>query len=88
MVRRGLDAARRVGFADDDLLTLPPQGGGEDFAYFAQQRPAAFLFLGARNEAKACKYPHHHPRFDIDEDALTLGAALLAEFALSAGGGV
>jgi amidohydrolase len=78
------ESARRAGFGESDLLTLPPQGGGEDFAYYCQQVPGAFAFLGARNDAKDCIYPHHHPRFDIDEDALPLGAALLAQFALDA----
>ena len=78
---RALHAARQIGFTPDQLLTLPAQAGAEDFAYYAQKVPAAFLFLGARNEAKGCAYPHHHPRFNIDEDALPLGAALLAAFA-------
>jgi amidohydrolase len=77
-----LRAARNVGFSPDDIEVLPVQGGGEDFAYFAQQVPSAFLFLGASNDAKQCVYPHHHPRFNVDEDALPRGAALLAQFAL------
>jgi amidohydrolase len=81
-VAEALAAARTVGVADSEILTLPPQGGGEDFAYYGQRVPAAFLFLGARNEQKNCKYPHHHPRFNIDEDALPLGTALLAQLAL------
>ncbi len=82
-----LASAERVGFAPQALLTLPPQGGGEDFAYYCMEAPAAFAFLGARNEAKECTYPHHHPRFNIDEDALPLGTALLAQFALDAAPG-
>ncbi len=84
VVDQALAAARAVGFRDEELLTLPPQGGGEDFAYYAREVPAAFVFLGARNEAKGCTYPHHHPRFNIDEEALPLGAAVLTQFALSA----
>ncbi len=77
-----LDAARSIGFAEDDLLTLDPQGGGEDFAYYCQRVPGAFVFLGARNPDKDCIWPHHHPRFNIDEAALPSGAALYAAFAL------
>lgn len=76
-------AAREVGFGADHLLTLPGQGGGEDFAYFTQKVPGAFAFLGGGNKSKRCDFPHHHPRFNIDEDALPLGAALLAELALA-----
>ncbi|RMF74224.1 MAG: amidohydrolase [Planctomycetota bacterium] len=82
-----LKAARDIGFADDALGDLDPQGGGEDFAYYCRVVPGAFVFLGGRNETKDCIYPHHHPRFNIDEDALPQGSALHAQFALNAGGG-
>jgi amidohydrolase len=82
MVKRVLAAAGTLGFAPDQLLDLPPQGGGEDFAYFAQRLPAAFVFVGARNEEKGCCHPHHHPRFNVDEDALSVGAALLTQLSL------
>jgi len=51
----------------------------EDFSFLANERPGAFFWLGA-----ACPEPreHHHPRFDIDESALPLGAALLAGAAI------
>jgi len=81
-VARALAAARAIGIAESDIVTMPPQGGGEDFAYYAQKVPGAFLFLGGRNEAKGCCHPHHHPKFDIDEAALPIGAALLAQVAL------
>jgi amidohydrolase len=82
MVAAACEAARKVGIADSGVLTLPPQGGGEDFAYFAEAVPAAFVFVGARDEASDCCYPHHHPRFNVDERALPIGAALLAQVAL------
>lgn len=80
-----LAAARDVGFAENALVPLAPIGGGEDFAYYAEKVPASFVFLGAASEAKECVYPHHHPRFNIDEDALASGAALYAQYALNAG---
>ena len=76
-------AARSIGFTPDRLMTLPGQGGGEDFAYYTQKVPGAFVFLGGGNESKTCHFPHHHPKFNIDEDALPLGAALLAKLALN-----
>lgn len=66
-------------------LDLPLQGGGEDFAYYGWHVPAAFVFVGAKNEPRVACFPHHHPRFDIDENAMPLGAALLAQYALEAG---
>lgn len=79
-----LAAARRIGFTDAQLQTLAQQGGAEDFSYYGQHVPATFVFLGAANDAKQCTYPHHHPRFNVDEDALVHGAALHAQFALDA----
>ncbi|AEC52282.1 amino acid amidohydrolase [Pyrococcus sp. NA2] len=50
--------------------------GGEDFAFYLQKVPGAFIALGIRNEKKGIVYPHHHPKFDVDEDVLHLGTAL------------
>ena len=70
------EAARVV----DHRRVLPqePSLGGEDFAYYAQRVPACYFFLGAGNPAKGIVHPHHHPRFDIDEDVLPLGVEILA----------
>lgn len=58
------------------------QMGAEDFAYFAQKVPSAFVWLGARNEEKGFTHLMHDPRFDFDEAALALGASLHSAFAL------
>ncbi|MGI6783716.1 MAG: M20 metallopeptidase family protein [Aminivibrio sp.] len=57
--------------------------GSEDFSYFQQKVPGTFFFLGSGNAAKGTDNAHHHPRFNVDEDALPLGAACLAGFAWS-----
>ena len=49
-----------------------PIAGGEDFAYYAEQRPAAFFFLGARREGEQTA-TCHHPDFDFDDDLIPLG---------------
>ncbi len=51
--------------------------GGEDFAFIARRVPACYAFLGIRNEAKGFVHGLHSPRFDLDEDALLTGVALL-----------
>ncbi|WP_456421422.1 M20 metallopeptidase family protein [Thermococcus sp.] len=56
--------------------------GAEDFAYYLQHVPGAFLALGIRNEEKGIVYPHHHPKFDVDEDVLHLGTAMEVALAL------
>ncbi len=49
----------------------------EDFAYILNQVPGAMLLVGARKEFDGTAYPHHHPKFDIDERAMTLAVAIL-----------
>ena len=51
--------------------------GGEDMSYFLDKVPGCFFFVGCGNEAKGFHHPHHSPFFDIDEDALLLGAEVM-----------
>jgi amidohydrolase len=51
--------------------------GAEDMSDFLKVVPGAYAFIGAQNKAKQCFYPHHHPKFNIDEDALAIGAELM-----------
>lgn len=52
-----------------------PVMGGEDFAYYMLEKPGAYFFTGASKEGNP--YPHHHPKFDIDERALPIAAKTL-----------
>lgn len=58
---------------------IDPVMGGEDFAYFLQKIPGAFLFFGMGD---GMEYPHHHPAFDIDENALPQATLLMIYLAL------
>ncbi|UQZ32194.1 amidohydrolase [Paenibacillus sp. PK3_47] len=63
-----------------EVHDIPPQMGGEDFSFYLQQIPGAFVNIGA-----GPNHPLHHPRFDVDEAAILPAAeyfALLAEKAL------
>ncbi|APB35162.1 amidohydrolase [Gloeomargarita lithophora Alchichica-D10] len=51
--------------------------GGEDMAFFLQEVPGCYFFLGSANPLKGLDFPHHHPRFDFDEAVLSLGVELL-----------
>jgi amidohydrolase len=55
---------------------------GEDFSEFAARAPGVFCFIGAGKPGQE-HFPHHHPQFDIDEDALQTGLALLVKGALA-----
>ena len=54
---------------------------GEDFAYFLEQVPGAFLFLSSSDPEKHTDYPHHSSHFDVDEDVLWRGAAVFTAIA-------
>ena len=69
----------REAFGPESVIPIGPVMGGEDFAYYLQEVPGAFLFFGAGD---GTKFPHHHPGFDFDERALAPAAYLLASIAL------
>jgi amidohydrolase len=50
--------------------------GGEDMSFFLQAVPGCYFFLGAANPDRSLAYPHHHPRFDFDETALSTGVEM------------
>ena len=66
----------------DNVVDLDMWMAAEDFAYYSQEMPACFYRLGTRNEAKGITSSVHTPTFDIDEDALCIGAGLMAWIAV------
>lgn len=69
-------------FGEGQVREAPQLAAAEDFAYFLQERPGAFMFLGAGNASRGLIAPHHSPEFDFDESVLPRGAELLARLAL------
>jgi metal-dependent amidase/aminoacylase/carboxypeptidase family protein len=67
---------------DDKLSLLKPLMGSEDFSFYLQKVPGTLVFLGVENKDKGIIYPHHHPKYNIDEDILPFGAALYVAIAL------
>lgn len=55
--------------------------GAEDFPEFLKDAPGAMYMLGTKIEGRPV-YELHHPKFDLDERALPVGTAVLAETAL------
>jgi len=51
--------------------------GSEDMSDMMVLAPGCYVFVGCGSEAKGITAPHHHPEFDLDEDALPIGAELL-----------
>ncbi len=68
-------------FGEEQVQVTPPMMPAEDFSYYVQQVPGCFIFVGAGNEDKGITYPHHHPRFDIDEAAMLNAAQILVSMA-------
>ncbi|MBE2182088.1 MAG: amidohydrolase [Anaerolineae bacterium] len=58
----------------DSIRTM----GAEDVGVFMNDVPGVYFFVGAKDQTADHYYPHHHPRFTIDEESLPLGLALLA----------
>ncbi|MDQ3865130.1 MAG: M20 family metallopeptidase [Actinomycetota bacterium] len=68
-------------FGGESILELPsPSMGGEDFAFFLEKVPGAFIWLGVGEDVSGL----HTPQFAFDEGILPRGTALLAALALQA----
>ena len=66
-------------FGEENTLELPnPAMGGEDFAFFLEKIPGAFIWLGVGEDVSYL----HTPTFAFDEEILPQGAALLTALAL------
>lgn len=70
---------------DIEVLSMKPMMTGEDFAYYLQEKPGAFCYVGAGNAERGMDYPHHHPRFDFDESAMKTAMELFIQIALHNG---
>ena len=70
---REIEETAREVVGEENIEIMPPNMGGEDFSAYGQKAPSAFYLVGAGNEERGITAPHHHPRFDIDEDALGIG---------------
>jgi len=82
LTRLGMASATNLVGAERVWQIPNPELGGEDFAFFSQRVPSMMFRLGVRNTARGIVHPVHHPGFDLDEEALPLGAAALARIAL------
>lgn len=82
-------ACQEAGAVVSDLLgpqalvtDRPLSLGGDDFAEFLLTVPGCYAYVGSANPDKPdTQRAHHNNRFDIDEGALAITAALHAEYA-------
>src|SRR5690606_7509963 len=61
----------------ESIMETPPQPPSEDFAYYLEKVPGCFFYVGAAPESGEA-YPHHHPKFDINENSLIISAKAMA----------
>ncbi|QGU94591.1 amidohydrolase [Clostridium bovifaecis] len=70
--KAGAEVVKNKNILDSEISVML----GEDFAEFAARVPSAFYFIGIANRDKETDFPHHHPHFNIDEDALSIGVEM------------
>lgn len=68
---------------DNIHYPVPPSMGAEDFGYYSQIIPACFFMLGCGNKEKNIVRSVHDPLFDVDEECLKHGVALMCGIILS-----
>lgn len=66
----------------DKVFEYPLAMGGEDFSAFSRLVPATYAWIGVRNKDKDMEYPHHHPKFGMDEDGFIDGVKMMVYVAL------
>jgi len=80
---RETEFAARVGEslfgAGNVVRDVDPTMGGEDFAYFLQEKPGAYVFLGQGGGPLGCSL--HNPHYDFNDEVIPLGAGYLAALA-------
>lgn len=57
-------------FGEDLVYEMTPMMGMEDFSYYLHKAPGAFVWVGGAMPDPSDVYPHHHPKFNVDEEAM------------------
>jgi amidohydrolase len=65
------------------MMEFPMFSGSEDFSYYAAKYPGCFFYIGCKPKGVEKAYFNHHPKWDIDEDALLVAAKAVAEVVCS-----
>ncbi|MFC4456023.1 amidohydrolase [Deinococcus sonorensis] len=59
-----------------------PTMGGEDFSAYLERVPGAYFNVGSGSPEQDSTFPHHHPRFTLDEESLLTGVQMMHRAAL------
>ena len=68
-------------YGEECLSHLEKMTGSEDFAYYMEEVPGFYAYIGNKNPEIGAIYPNHSDKFFVDESVLHRGAALYAQFA-------
>ena len=82
-----LDSAAKV-VGEANIAPMPIKMSSEDFSFFVDKKPGAFIRLGTRNAAKGCVTLPHNNDFMLDEDALPMGSQVCVQSVLDHMGGL
>ena len=63
-----------------NVIASEPSMGGEDMSLALEAVPGVFAFVGGNDGTARTSYPHHHPKFDVNEECLEVGAGFIDTF--------
>ncbi|MFS0784285.1 M20 metallopeptidase family protein [Bacillus sp. 1P06AnD] len=64
-------------FGQEAICYVEPNMGSEDFSFYLEEKKGAYFFIGMGGEHS--QYPHHHPKFDIDEETIPTAIDMFLE---------
>lgn len=64
-------------FGEADVVQAPQWMGGEDFSAYLEKAPGAYFNVGSASDEADSAWPHHHPRFTLDEASLETGVRMM-----------
>jgi len=69
---------------EDNVIITPAVTGAEDFAFFAEQIPSLYYFVGGKplDVSPIDAAPHHTPDFYIDESGMIAGVKAISQLAV------
>ncbi len=64
-----------------EVKEFPKLAPSDDFAYYLEKIPGSYFFIGCTPKGVEEPYFNHHPKFDIDEDAILVAAKAVGHVA-------
>jgi amidohydrolase len=67
----------------EGLVDGVPVMGGDDFSAYLREVPGAYFFVGSASVEAESDFPHHHPRFTVDEASFANGIGIFRRATLA-----